>query len=474
LITTIHTNTAPQIVTRLINDGVPAFQIGSCVTLLVAQRLLQTNCEHCAERVYYDEDTLEEAGFAPFEYGEVNARESKGCQLCNNHGVSGRIAIQETLDCTDSIKKIIRSGKDNLEEALWREGVRNGMRPLRRVALDLVKRGVVSLSEVLANTEPIPSEVREDVYALVSPSALLDEAEFDPNVTGEYAYREPTKVRTGDYTGEFESQPPIELGPSSRPQLAGAEGEEVSADPPALPPYVTPLDEPPPVDAILEDEPDYEAGVEPEPPAPEPGGLVAAELAVRDETHSEAAALVLDAAPDRPAVPEARGEFVLDVTPEPDEAEHGGNGFDGAAAYAAEIDPFGATAREPFAVAIEPAAPEPVGEPTDGWHGLIAEANWQSPDVEPEPEPIAARRDAGIEAEEVGARPLAAAAEATPAPVPEPRPGARGSEFDMLDDLIQNARRIAEQTAGVSRSPEGPRPGLPRPPAEPRSRKLPI
>ncbi|MEH6469141.1 MAG: type IV-A pilus assembly ATPase PilB [Porticoccus sp.] len=147
VLSTLHTNSAPETLTRLLNMGVPAFNVATSVNLIIAQRLARRLCTHCRkladdipEQVLKQEG-LEETGIP---LNQVQLYHPQGCPKCTN-GYKGRIGIYEVLKVTPSISRIIMEGGNSLE--ISRKAAEEGFRTLRQSALRRAAEGIISLEE---------------------------------------------------------------------------------------------------------------------------------------------------------------------------------------------------------------------------------------------------------------------------------------------------------------------------------------
>lgn len=147
VLSTVHTNDAPQTLTRLINMGVPAYNIAASVTLIIAQRLARRLCPQCKQPADIPQDALIEEGFTADEASELTIHEAnlKGCDNCTG-GYRGRVGIYQVMPVTDDIGQIIMSGgnANDIEAQAEREGVLN----LRQAGLNKVRGGLISLAEL--------------------------------------------------------------------------------------------------------------------------------------------------------------------------------------------------------------------------------------------------------------------------------------------------------------------------------------
>ncbi|GIL17739.1 MAG: type IV-A pilus assembly ATPase PilB [Oligoflexia bacterium] len=147
VVSTLHTNDAPQTITRLTEMGVAPYIVTSTVTLIVAQRLVGKVCESCKGPIEVKPQVLINLGVDPKEVEEYHLFKGKGCNNCNGTGVKGRIAIYEIMKMGEDIKEAVLKGSTTSEiRAIARQ---NGMRTLRRAALLKLKRGETTIEEVL-------------------------------------------------------------------------------------------------------------------------------------------------------------------------------------------------------------------------------------------------------------------------------------------------------------------------------------
>jgi type IV pilus assembly protein PilB len=148
--TTVHANNVLDVLGRFLNMGVEAYNFVSALNCILAQRLVRTICEHCAKTVNYGKDVLIASGLDLIqewqEFLDFPFREGAGCIECSGTGYRGRTAIHELLELTDPIRQMILEKKSNSEiRELAKE---KGMQFLRDSALDRVRRGLTTLSEI--------------------------------------------------------------------------------------------------------------------------------------------------------------------------------------------------------------------------------------------------------------------------------------------------------------------------------------
>lgn len=147
VLSTLHTNSAAETLTRLLNMGVPAFNVATTVNLIIAQRLGRRLCTHCRKPADdIPQKILEEEGFnnigIPIE--ELQLYHPEGCPKCTN-GYKGRVGIYEVLKVTPAVSRIIMEGGNSLDIA--ETAKKEGFRTLRQSALRRTAEGIISLEE---------------------------------------------------------------------------------------------------------------------------------------------------------------------------------------------------------------------------------------------------------------------------------------------------------------------------------------
>ncbi|MDQ7050343.1 MAG: type IV-A pilus assembly ATPase PilB [Enterobacterales bacterium] len=145
VLSTLHTNSAPETITRMVNMGVPAFNIATSVNLVIAQRLARRLCEVCKSVVKLPESVYLEAGFKQDEIGSFTCYEPVGCDKCTN-GYKGRVGVYQVMKFSKEIGQILMEGGNALDIATQAE--KEGVNDLHRSALMKVMQGVTSLEEV--------------------------------------------------------------------------------------------------------------------------------------------------------------------------------------------------------------------------------------------------------------------------------------------------------------------------------------
>jgi type IV pilus assembly protein PilB len=144
VLSTLHTNDAPQSVTRLMNMGVPSYNITSAVNLIVAQRLIRT-LHKCKKKLELPPEALLQAGFEKQDLEDLDLYQPAGCSECNE-GYRGRTGLFEVMPISDSIAKIIleEGGALQIGEQARQEGILD----LRQSALNKVAAGITDLIEI--------------------------------------------------------------------------------------------------------------------------------------------------------------------------------------------------------------------------------------------------------------------------------------------------------------------------------------
>ena len=150
VMSTLHTNSAPETLTRLRNMGVPSFNIATSVNLVIAQRLARKLCTSCRRPIDIPEETLLNVGFDQSELtDDLVIYEPVGCESCSD-GYKGRVGVYEVMKVTPAISKIIMSEGNAIEiaEASKEAGFAN----LRKSGLKKVKAGLTSIQEIMRVT----------------------------------------------------------------------------------------------------------------------------------------------------------------------------------------------------------------------------------------------------------------------------------------------------------------------------------
>jgi len=150
VLSTLHTNGAPETITRLMNMGIEPFLVATSVHLICAQRLIRRICKDCAEPVEMPVQALIDEGFSPEEAKTVQIMKGKGCTTCNKTGYKGRTGLYEVMEVDDEIRELVLVGASALE--LKKKAIERGMITLRRSGLTKVAQGWTTLEEVARET----------------------------------------------------------------------------------------------------------------------------------------------------------------------------------------------------------------------------------------------------------------------------------------------------------------------------------
>ena len=145
VLSTLHTNDAPQTLTRLANMGVPPFNIASSVNLIMAQRLARRLCEHCKTPDDLPKETLLEEGFQEQEIKDLTVYKPTGCEHCTQ-GYKGRVGIFQVMPVSEKMGKLIMEGGNSIQ--LMAQAEKEDVYSLRVAGLNKVKEGITSLEEI--------------------------------------------------------------------------------------------------------------------------------------------------------------------------------------------------------------------------------------------------------------------------------------------------------------------------------------
>jgi type IV pilus assembly protein PilB len=155
VLSTLHTDDAPSVVTRLMDIGVEPFVIAGAVIGVVAQRLVRRLCPNCRRQYTPPSETLRSLNIAEGDAASIPFYKAVGCDQCNHTGYRGRIGIYEVMKVTDKLRRLIaaRVSEDQVREA----ALGGGMVSLGEDGLAKVKSGITTPEELLR----VVTEVRE-------------------------------------------------------------------------------------------------------------------------------------------------------------------------------------------------------------------------------------------------------------------------------------------------------------------------
>ncbi|MBS4089227.1 type IV-A pilus assembly ATPase PilB [Pseudomonas rustica] len=145
VLSTLHTNSAAETLTRLHNMGIPGFNIATSVSLIIAQRLARKLCSHCKKPIEIPRETLIKEGFPEERIGHFTIYEPVGCDHCNG-GYKGRVGIYEVVKNTPELQRLIMAEGNSLEIDIQMR--RDGFDDLRTSGLHKAMQGITSLEEI--------------------------------------------------------------------------------------------------------------------------------------------------------------------------------------------------------------------------------------------------------------------------------------------------------------------------------------
>jgi type IV pilus assembly protein PilB len=146
VLSTLHTNDAPQTLNRLMQMGIPPFNIVSAVNLIMAQRLARRLCEHCKTLADYPDIAFLSAGFKQDELAGLKVfKAGSGCEHCTK-GYKGRVGIYQVMTLSEKMRGLILDGGNAMQ--LAEQANSEGINDLRASGLNKVRMGITSLEEI--------------------------------------------------------------------------------------------------------------------------------------------------------------------------------------------------------------------------------------------------------------------------------------------------------------------------------------
>jgi type IV pilus assembly protein PilB len=145
VLSTLHTNDAPQTIARLMNIGVAPYNIAAAVQLIIAQRLARRLCSHCKTVDDVPREVLLQTGFTEAELPGIKIYKPVGCEQCTG-GYKGRVGIYQVMRLSEDMQKIIMKGGNAID--LAEQARREGIPDLRQSGLKKVKAGLLGLEEL--------------------------------------------------------------------------------------------------------------------------------------------------------------------------------------------------------------------------------------------------------------------------------------------------------------------------------------
>lgn len=145
VLSTLHTNDAPQTLTRLANMGIPTYNIASSVLLILAQRLARRLCKNCKAPEDLPKETLLAEGFKEEELDQLTIYRAVGCDRCEK-GYKGRVGVYQIMPISEAMERMILDSANSM--ALADQAKKEGISDLRESALQKVRDGVISIEEM--------------------------------------------------------------------------------------------------------------------------------------------------------------------------------------------------------------------------------------------------------------------------------------------------------------------------------------
>jgi type IV pilus assembly protein PilB len=150
VLSTLHTNSAPATVMRLVDMGIDRMYVGSSILVVVAQRLIRRICKECKEPHIATDDELVALGLSREEVASAQTCKGRGCSVCGGSGYKGRVALYEIMRMTPRVEEAIYAGADLND--LTEVAIQEGMSTLRMIAIKKWKQGVTTLEEIVSMT----------------------------------------------------------------------------------------------------------------------------------------------------------------------------------------------------------------------------------------------------------------------------------------------------------------------------------
>jgi general secretion pathway protein E len=148
VLSTLHTNSAPGAITRLIDMGIEPFLISSTVSSVIAQRLVRKLCDKCKVKYTPSPELIHSLGITPEEASSITFYEPKGCPECGDTGYKGRIAIFEVMGMTPEVAALTMERADT--KVIEKEAEKQGMTLLVQDGVQKIKEGLTTIDEVLS------------------------------------------------------------------------------------------------------------------------------------------------------------------------------------------------------------------------------------------------------------------------------------------------------------------------------------
>ncbi|HSX20120.1 MAG TPA: type IV-A pilus assembly ATPase PilB [Gammaproteobacteria bacterium] len=152
VLSTLHTNSAADVLTRLISMGIPSYNVATSVSLIIAQRLCRVLCPRCKKELVLPKPALLQLGFKEEEIDkkELTIFEAVGCHHCQD-GYKGRTGIYELIEVSKEVGQIIMSGGNALDVA--KQSITEGNWTLRESGLNKIRAGITTINEIMKITK---------------------------------------------------------------------------------------------------------------------------------------------------------------------------------------------------------------------------------------------------------------------------------------------------------------------------------
>ena len=155
VLSTIHTNSAVETITRILNMGVPPFLMTATINTIISQRLVRQLCQNCKQQIEMDPNTFSMVNEALSTIGPISAGDvppervfygPRGCEKCGNIGYKGRVGVYELMTMTNNLKRMIIAGANTLD--MQKVAMQEGMLTLEQSGIIKALQGLTSLEEV--------------------------------------------------------------------------------------------------------------------------------------------------------------------------------------------------------------------------------------------------------------------------------------------------------------------------------------
>jgi type IV pilus assembly protein PilB len=150
VLSTLHTNDAPATVARLVDMGIPPYLVASAAKLIMAQRMTRKICAGCRQEIAVTDEHMAMLGLEPEETEDLRIYEGAGCSECNQTGLAGRTGIFEVMPVSPDIERMILN--EAPVEDIRHQAIKEGMLTLRMAAIDKLKKGIIPIEQVLAES----------------------------------------------------------------------------------------------------------------------------------------------------------------------------------------------------------------------------------------------------------------------------------------------------------------------------------